>query len=193
MPRSRRRGAADVALAGAPIPLRPWQDRATREDDPGLVAYVCDLRNDQEREEICGGIEGCGSRPDSHPRTSNPSDDAAGHQSARTTLPVAGSSSRPHRSLSFKCRKSLQQPKALNSAGGSMIAASSKGDMLEGPTHLSNNQPKARSMETTSKARASNGKKSPVNIERQLGAAADQSMPSKFILIAMIIEQRDYL
>ncbi len=60
-----------------------------------------------------------------------------------------------------------------------MTAASSKGDMLdEGAIHLSNDQPKARSMETTSNARASSGKKSPVSIERQLGAAADQSMPS---------------
>ncbi|UPK02350.1 hypothetical protein [Bradyrhizobium sp. 170] len=88
----------------------------------------------------------------------------------------------------------MQQPKALNSAGGSIIAASSKGDMLdEGSIHLPNDQPKARSMETISNARASSGKMSPVTIERQLGAAADQSMPSKFILIAMIIEQRDYL
>jgi hypothetical protein len=87
----------------------------------------------------------------------------------------------------------LQQQRTLISAGGSMTAASSKGDMLEGPAHLSNDQPKARSMEATSKARASSGKKMPVNIERQLGAAADQSMPSKFILLAMIIEQRDYL
>ena len=85
----------------------------------------------------------------------------------------------------------MQQQKALNSAGGSIIAAS-RGDMLEGPTHLSNNRLNGKSMETTSKASASNGKKSPVSIERQLGAAADQSMSSKFILIAMIIEQRDY-
>jgi hypothetical protein len=87
----------------------------------------------------------------------------------------------------------LQQQRTLISAGGSMTAASSKGDMLEGPAHLSNDQPKAMSMETTSKARANSGKKIPVNIERQLGAAADQSTPSKFILLAMIIEQRDYL
>ena len=59
-----------------------------------------------------------------------------------------------------------------------MIAASSTGDMLEEPPHLSNSQPKARSMETTSKTRASNGNKSPVKIDAQLGAAFDQSMPS---------------
>ena len=74
-----------------------------------------------------------------------------------------------------------------------MTAASSKGDMFEGPAHLSNDQPKAISMETTSKARANSGRKIPVNIERQLGAAADQSTSSKFILSAMIIEQGDYL
>jgi len=50
-----------------------------------------------------------------------------------------------------------------------------------------------RPMETTSKARANSGRKIPVNIERQLGAAADQSTSSKFILSAMIIEQGDYL
>jgi hypothetical protein len=72
----------------------------------------------------------------------------------------------------------LQQQKALSSAGRNMIAASSTGDMLEEPTHLSNSQPKARSMETTSEARASNGNTSPVKIDAQLGAAFDQSMPS---------------
>jgi hypothetical protein len=71
----------------------------------------------------------------------------------------------------------LQQQKALSSAGGNMIAASSTGDMLEEPAHLSNSQPKARSMETTSKARESNGNTSPVKIDAQLGAAFDQSMP----------------
>ncbi|MEH2614527.1 hypothetical protein [Bradyrhizobium sp. AZCC 1693] len=93
--------------------------------------------------------------------------------------PDCGIEQRPHRILSFKCRKSLQQQKAHVSAGRNMIAASSKGDMLDdGAIHLSNDQPKARSMEKTSNAKASSGKKSPVNIERQLGAAADQSMPS---------------
>jgi hypothetical protein len=71
----------------------------------------------------------------------------------------------------------LQQQKALSSAGGNMIAASSTGDMLEEPAHLSNSQPKARSMKTTSKARESNGNTSPVKIDAQLGAAFDQSMP----------------
>jgi len=93
--------------------------------------------------------------------------------------PDCGIERRPHRILSFKCRKSLQQQKALISAGRNMIAASSKGDKLDdGAIHLSNDQPKARSMEKTSNAKASSGKKSPVSIERQLGAAADQSMPS---------------
>ena len=66
-----------------------------------------------------------------------------------------------------------------------MIAASSAGDMLEEPTHLSNSQPKVRSMETTSKARASNGHTSPVKIDAQLGAAFDQSMPSNAWLCLM--------
>ncbi|WP_157088730.1 hypothetical protein [Bradyrhizobium jicamae] len=73
----------------------------------------------------------------------------------------------------------MKPQKTLISAGGNMIVASSKGDMLdEGSIHLSNNQTNARSTETTSKTTASNGRKSPVNIESQSGAAADQSTPS---------------
>src|SRR4029079_17123788 len=74
-------------------------------------------------------------------------------------------------------KERVQQQKALSSAGGNMIAASSTGDMLEEPAHLSNSQPKARSMETTSKARESNGNPSAVKMDAQLGAAFDQSMP----------------
>jgi hypothetical protein len=111
--------------------------------------------------------------------TLNPSEDAAADQPAQTVL-----SRLPDRAAvpiaALKYRKSLQQPKAIISAGGNMIAASSKGDMLEGPTHLATNQLKPKSMDTTNRTRPSNGKTSPVNIETQLGAAFDQSMPSNW-------------
>ena len=61
-----------------------------------------------------------------------------------------------------------------------MIAASSKGDMFEGLAQLATNQLKPKSTDTTNRTKPSNGKTSPVNIDPQLGAAFDQSMPSNW-------------
>ena len=114
--------------------------------------------------------------PDSPPQMQS---DSAGSQSSQTPL-----SCLPDRATvvpaSFRYRKSLQQPKAMMSAGGNMIAASSKGDMIEGLAHLATNQLKPKSTETTNRTRPSNGNMSPVNIAPQHGAAFDQSMPSNW-------------